>query len=144
MRRESRYDPGAISGARARGLMQLLPDTATRLANAAGEAAPGEFDLHDPAVNVRLGARYLASLRERFGSTLAVAAAYNAGPRNVLAWLQAPLEADEWVERIPFRETRLYVKLVHGTWAAYGMLYGTGRPVIDLGPMPAPGEGVDF
>jgi soluble lytic murein transglycosylase len=112
LRTESLYDPRAVSKAGALGLLQLLPLTARQVAQRAGLPAPARSDLFRPEVNIALGARYLrelqAAFRERFIVTLA---AYNAGPNRVPGWLpREPLDAEIWVENIPFNETRAYVQ----------------------------------
>ena len=137
MRRESRFDPEATSAARARGLLQLLPRTAARLAGELGMRPVTAGDLDDPSVNVRLAGRYVADLVARFSNPLLVAAAYNAGPRAVAAWAGSAtgVPIDEWVERIPYRETRAYVKAVGGAYAAYALLYRGSRPPLSLAPL---------
>ncbi len=117
MRQESSFDPGAASAAGAHGLMQLMPGTAAQIARAQHVPAG---PLSDPAVNMRLGTAYLAALLTRFGGTEAYAvAAYNAGPRRVQDWIAAngdaagdPLAMVDWIELIPFGETRNYVQRV--------------------------------
>jgi soluble lytic murein transglycosylase-like protein len=146
MRRESLYDPAAVSQAKARGLLQLLPETAAKLAKELGRDPPSEEELHDPALNVLLASRYLRRLGERFESPLLVAAAYNAGPGAVLKWLgrSGTLELDLFVERIPFRETRHYVKAVGGALAAYSLLTTGVRPTLSLTPVSPGTTGIDY
>ncbi|KAA6183582.1 transglycosylase SLT domain-containing protein [Thiohalocapsa marina] len=114
MRQESAFDADIASPAGAVGLMQLMPATAREMARNAGLAAPSHQDLTDPVLNVALGARYLAAMRARFGgNTLLATAAYNAGPNAVRRWLPSePMAADLWLTRIPYRETRDYVRRV--------------------------------
>ncbi|MFM2153935.1 MAG: hypothetical protein RL199_2370, partial [Pseudomonadota bacterium] len=139
-------DPNAASAAEARGLLQLLPATAARVADLLHLEAPAPEALFDPGTNVRLASGYVARLTERFRHPFVVAAAYNAGPKAVAGWLadRAGMPVDEWVERIPFRETRAYVKAVGGAWGAYGLVWNDGRPDVALGPVPEAGDGVDF
>jgi len=146
MRRESRYNPDATSGAEAVGLLQLLPRTATALARELGDTESPVEHLHDPVTNVRLGAHYIQRLIDRFHNPLMAAAAYNGGPGSVANWTRssAGLAIDEWVERIPFRETRNYVKAVGGTYAAYSLLYEGRRPAIDWTPIAPAGDGIDY
>lgn len=146
MRRESLFEAEAVSFADARGLLQLLPSTAARLAEELSMEVPSAEDLHDAALNVRLASYYVDRLQQRFGHPFAAIAAYNAGPGPVAQWLRdrGDLEVDEWVERIPYRETRAYVKAVGGAWAAYARVYGSGRPPLPLRPIGAPGEGVGY
>jgi len=121
MRQESAYDRSARSKAGALGLLQLMPATASQLA---GRAVP-EDSLTDAGLNVRLGARYVRALLREFGDARAVLASYNAGEDAVRRWRRdgAPID-DEWVERIPYRETRDYVKQVYAAWRRYEALYG--------------------
>ena len=119
MRQESGFDPEAASPAGARGLMQLMPATAAAVARRTGDAAGGA--LADPALNMRLGTAYLHTLLDEFGGSMPLAAAaYNAGASRVSDWLAAngdPRGSNEatlvdWVELIPFNETRNYVQRV--------------------------------
>jgi soluble lytic murein transglycosylase len=114
MRQESLYREDAGSSAGALGLMQLLPSTAQRTARRWDLRKPSRGDLLEPAVNVPLGAAELRNLLDRFDrQTFAAYAAYNAGPGAARRWLPAtPLDADIWVENIPFNETRAYVQRV--------------------------------
>jgi soluble lytic murein transglycosylase len=118
-RQESAFDYRAVSSAGARGLMQLTPGTAKLQATKVGIG----FDaarLHKPSYNVTLGASHLGDLVETWGGSYILAiASYNAGPGNVKKWIAAygdPRNADvdpvDWVERIPFSETRNYVQRV--------------------------------
>lgn len=146
-RQESGFSTTVRSPRGAVGLMQILPATARRIVSDLGvEAAPDRLD--DPHENLLLGASYLAALLKRFERNPALAAAaYNAGPPAVVRWLEDPLRKelalDEWVEAIPWRETRNYVKVVLGNWATYRAL--DGKPPPALSPsLPKPREGVDF
>jgi soluble lytic murein transglycosylase len=123
MRQESLFDPEATSPAAAHGLMQLLVRTASRVA----ESPVSAVALADPATNVRLGARYLRQLLDRYAGDLPKAlAAYNAGEDAVAKWeTRAPdADSDEFVETISFRETRRYVKAVLANYRRYRRLYG--------------------
>jgi soluble lytic murein transglycosylase len=124
MRAESTFNPSATSPVGARGLMQLMPETA-------GKMVKGKnFDperLYDPDLNIRLGTRHLKDLIEQYkGNLVAVIASYNAGGHNVNRWLKTyeGLAIDEFIESIPFSETRDYVKKVLATAALYRKLYG--------------------
>jgi len=122
MRQESAYDRQARSKAGAIGLLQLMPATASQLAR---RAVP-EDSLRDAALNVRLGARYVRALLAEFGDARAVLASYNAGEEAVRRWSGAGTKIDdEWVERIPYRETRDYVKQVYAICRRYESLYGS-------------------
>ncbi len=125
MRQESLFDPAARSPADARGLMQLLPSTAQRVAATAGHPLV-DADLYDPETNVSLGTRYLSGLLTRYGGDPVKAiAAYNGGEGAVDRWTSGAvgLEPDEFVETITYRETRDYVKRVLGNYRAYRRLY---------------------
>ncbi|RUR28172.1 transglycosylase SLT domain-containing protein [Vreelandella nanhaiensis] len=113
-RRESAYNPVALSPAGARGLMQLMPGTASLVSRQLGIADPGPYGILEPELNIRLGSTYLRDKLNRYqGNRLAAAAAYNAGPGRVDQWLGSGMESfDLFVESIPFRETRDYVQAV--------------------------------
>jgi len=126
---ESRFRPDAVSHADAHGLMQLIPETAGALASDLGLAQPSRAALHVPELNVRLGTLYVRRLMRRFGGEPVYAlAAYNAGPGAVERWQKerGTGQVDEFVEEIPFDETRLYVKKVLASHRIYTRLYGDG------------------
>ena len=115
IRQESEFDPSAISHANAYGLMQLLPSVGRKMAHEEGIASFQTFQLLDPAMNIRLGTRYLRQMLDRFGGVQEYAlAAYNAGDNRVADWQAAgPYSGiDEFVESIPFTETREYVEAI--------------------------------
>lgn len=145
MRRESLFKPDTRSAAGAVGLLQLLPATARRAATVLGRPPLRDEELSEPATAVDLGAWYLAELLGRFGDPTVALAAYNAGPRVAGPWAAAgagrPL--DEWVEDIPYRETRRYVKVVVGAWSAYRILAGGSAPRISA-TVPTPRGGANF
>ncbi len=125
IRQESVFTEDAKSRAGALGLMQVMPSTGRSLYRK--ENGKGRPDLRDPDANLRLGARYLRQLLDTFpGDTAAALAAYNAGPGRVRAWKKASGLApeDEFLESIPFSETRLYVKRVLFFQSVYSSLYG--------------------
>lgn len=114
-RRESAYNPVALSPAGARGLMQLMPGTAAQVSRQLGLNDPGPYGVLEPELNIRLGSTYLRDKLNRYqGNRLAATAAYNAGPGRVDQWLGSnSMESfDLFVESIPFRETRDYVQAV--------------------------------
>lgn len=113
-RRESAFNPHARSHAGALGLMQLMPGTARDMARKAGLNLKNTEAVLDPAINIELGSRYMASLLERYGDNRILAlAAYNAGPHRVDRWLdETHTPFDVFVESIPFYETREYVQAV--------------------------------
>ncbi len=145
MRRESRFDPSARSFASAYGLMQLLVPTARKIALLSGEPEPGETELYDPRRTLPLASWYLAELAGRFGHLALAAAAYNGGPEPVSQWVKArhDVPLDLFVELIPFRETRGYVKGVLGDYYTYRSLHGAEPRYPDLALQP-PKEGVAF
>lgn len=128
IRQESAFDPRAVSRAGAVGLMQLMPETAAQLARDSRRPPPDHEALTDPGLSLALGARYLARFLDRFdGSWPAALIAYNAGPHRYLRWrgYREFREGRELlVERIPFGETRRYVKAVLRNVYLYRRLYG--------------------
>jgi soluble lytic murein transglycosylase len=142
MRRESLFKADARSAAGAVGLMQLLPATARRAALVLGRPPLTDQDLTVPATAIDLGAWYLAELLGRFGDAPLATAAYNAGPRIAAPWADkgAGEAIDRWVEEIPYRETRKYIKVVIGAWSAYRILAGGSPPrLLDTVPALRPG-----
>ena len=126
MRQESLFDPQAHSPANARGLMQLLPATATRVSMLSDGREVDAAALYEPKINIHLGTRYLRRLIDRFGGdAFKAVAAYNGGEGAVEKWQQrhGDLEIDEFVESISYRETRDYVKKVIGNLATYRKIY---------------------
>ncbi len=121
---ESAFDPEAVSYANAMGLMQLEPYTARTLARQQGLGF-SQTRLIEPDYNVRLGTAYLANLRKQFGSLEEVLAAYNAGEDRVTQWTagQNYREPAEFVDSIPFSQTRDYVEIVERNAAIYRRLY---------------------
>jgi soluble lytic murein transglycosylase len=126
MRRESAFRQEAVSTANARGLMQVFPPTASAISRKLEIDPPEPDQLFSAEVNVRFAAWYLAELQKRFAHPALCAAAYNAGPGPVLRWVQdrGSLPLDLFVERIPYKETRAYVKQVVADYFTYHELYG--------------------
>jgi soluble lytic murein transglycosylase len=114
VRQESLYRIDVVSTAGARGLMQLQPDTARRTARYWKRPEPSPSDLFDPSINTTLGAGRLRMLLDQFNGQVPLAlAGYNAGSNAVLRWLApGPIDADVWIENIPYNETRGYVQRV--------------------------------
>ncbi len=151
-RRESEFNHTVSSHAGALGLMQVMPDTGRAMARRIGEPFDQGRMTRDAAYNARLGGAYLAGLRERFGPSIAlVAAGYNAGPGRSARWLgefgdlRRGADPVEWVEMIPFDETRNYVMRVAESLPVYrARISGRPAPLVptwDLtggGMMPAP------
>jgi soluble lytic murein transglycosylase len=125
IREESSYDPRARSWVGAIGLMQLMPDTARLVARELGRPLDEIAAVWEPATNITLGTRYLAQLRARFQEPLLAVAGYNAGPHRVQRWLaeRPKLDLEEFVEQIPFEETRAFAKRVFTSWHHYRRLY---------------------
>jgi soluble lytic murein transglycosylase len=124
MREESRFDPDARSVAGARGLMQLMPHTAYRLDKSIGLGISRDSQISDVRNNIRLGVYYLKSLFREFKSLPYVLAAYNAGEAIVKKWEQQGKHkaVDEFIEDIPYAETRNYVKKVVTSYYQYKRL----------------------
>jgi soluble lytic murein transglycosylase len=115
IRQESEFNPSVISYANAYGLMQLLPTVGKSMAHQEGLSGFSTFHLLDPATNIRLGTRYLREGMTKFGGVTEYAlAAYNAGDNRVEDWQAAgPYQGiDEFVESIPFTQTREYVESI--------------------------------
>jgi soluble lytic murein transglycosylase len=121
MRQESAFSPTARSHAGAMGLMQLMPATARQVSKQIGKRSPKQYELLRPETNIPLGTAYLSHVLSGLDQLPVLAtAAYNAGPHRVRKWLpDRTLDADIWVETIPFKETRNYVKRV----MAYAVIY---------------------
>ncbi|MGB1086947.1 MAG: transglycosylase SLT domain-containing protein [Alphaproteobacteria bacterium] len=134
-RQESAFKVDAKSHAGARGLMQLMPGTARLVAKNIGITYRPEGLLNDPAYNLLLGASYLSQMIERFdGSYILAIAAYNAGPHRVDRWLKDygdprtdEISAIDWVEHIPFTETRNYVQRVTEAILPYRSRLGSAQ-----------------
>ncbi|MDE2653485.1 MAG: transglycosylase SLT domain-containing protein [Gemmatimonadota bacterium] len=129
VRQESAFHPTIVSPAGAIGLMQVMPATGRQLARASGVRDFTTQTLENAEVNVHLGTRFLAELFERYdGDVPLFLSAYNAGPTRANRWRRMPEAADpeRFTERIPFAETRGYVKNVTRNRALYRWLYGGG------------------
>lgn len=147
MRRESAFRPEVMSAADARGLMQLIPPTSTAIAREMNVTAPDPASLFSPDVNIRFATWYLSRLFSRFNHSILVAGAYNAGPPRAAQWSSEMKnsELDLFVEEIPFKETRAYVKQVVADHAIYHAMYADPAK-LPLPPMkvPSAGNGIDF
>jgi soluble lytic murein transglycosylase len=137
-RRESEFDPTARSSADARGLMQVLPGTAKQMAKKLGKDFDATKLFSDPAYNVTMGAAYLSEMAEEFGPSIAlIASGYNAGPGRPRRWIgefgdprRADVDVVDWVETIPFAETRTYVmRVAEGVVIYRAKLKGAVGPV---------------
>jgi soluble lytic murein transglycosylase len=152
IRQETVFNPRAHSPANAYGLMQLLVPTGRLTAKKYGVERTVTVDsLYEPRLNIQLGSAYLRDQMDKFGRIEYVAAAYNAGPLRVPQWRASlPAEIDEWVENIPFKETRGYVQGVVRNRLQYMRLYDengrfrseVGKSAVvrppSVGPSPSP------
>jgi len=131
IREESRFNPKTVSWARAHGLMQIIPSTARGIARFIGIRPYYLYRLFEPETNIKMGCYYLSQLIKRFnGNPYLALAGYNGGPMRVKAWLSRwkrengqYLDIDEFVESIPFKETRRYVKKVMKSYNEYKRIY---------------------
>ncbi|MEI2297547.1 lytic transglycosylase domain-containing protein [Ensifer sp. MJa1] len=139
-RQESAFNPQAISTANARGLLQLMPGTAKGVASRYGLAYSQERLTSDAGYNATLGAHYLGEQINSFGgSYILTFIAYNAGPRRVPEWLDRygdprgkPIdEVVDWIERIPFQETRNYVQRVMENYQVYKSRLGQKADIVE-------------
>ncbi|MEP3846947.1 MAG: lytic transglycosylase domain-containing protein [Paracoccaceae bacterium] len=141
-RRESEFDPSVQSGVGARGLMQIMPATGKEVAQSLGITDHTTSRLiDDPAYNARLGSTFLSQLAGRFdGNVVLMSAAYNAGPSRPIRWMQIygdprqdrrNFDVVDWIEHIPFRETRNYVMRVTESLPIY-------RARLGENPLPIP------
>ncbi|QYO66386.1 transglycosylase SLT domain-containing protein [Leptolyngbya sp. 7M] len=141
IRQESVFNPTARSSANAYGLMQLLLPTAQLMARKYGSAFPvsSAADLYNTALNIELGTAYMRENLDKYGRIEYMAVAYNAGPGRVVTWRRTlPLEMDEFVEAIPFRETKGYVQGIIRNTAQYRRLYdenGNFKPNVGTRPL---------
>jgi soluble lytic murein transglycosylase len=146
IRAESFFNPQVESPVHARGLMQLMPFTANQVLKSLGESGLQSIDiLFDPETNIKLGSAYLSRLLRQFDQNyILAAAAYNAGPHRVQSWLYqfGHHDQDVFVEHIPFKETRGYVKKVMGFMEHYGKSVSLIGPinVREVNRMPASKE----
>jgi soluble lytic murein transglycosylase len=138
MREESRFDPDVTSRAYARGLMQIMSRTGKKIAKKLDVEAYATKRLYEPELNIKMGTFYISQVLQRFSNEPAMAlAGYNGGPGNVVKWSKSlktkkngagadagQLDIDEFIEHIPYRETRNYVKRVLKTYYEYKRIYG--------------------
>jgi soluble lytic murein transglycosylase len=126
IRQESSFVPRALSRAGARGLMQVMPDVGRSIARSRGYPVWDPALLFEPAVSLELGISHLAAALRQYPDLTRVLAAYNAGGSRVTRWNRKAGVADPEVfaERIPFDETRDYVRIVQRNVDMYRVLYG--------------------
>lgn len=135
MRQESAFDPEAVSWAGARGLMQLMPATARRVARSLKMPFSRQRLLNDHHYNLAIGTAYLSDVISDFGGSYVLGlAAYNAGPSRARRWLRrhgdfraGETDAVDWIEMIPFDQTRNYVQRVIENLQVYRAILGSGR-----------------
>lgn len=134
VREESRFDADARSVAGALGLMQLMPKTAYRLDNKLGLGIDNTYEILNTKNNLHLGTYYLSSLVREFGSYTYAIAAYNAGEQIVNKWRKQRRyrSADEFIEDIPYEETRNYVKRVLTSLFEYKRISSAGDDAIEM------------
>ncbi len=144
IRQETIFDADAKSGANAYGLMQLLLPTAKSMARKYSSSImpTTPADLYNPSLNIELGTAYMKDQFAKFGRIEYVAVAYNAGPGRVGQWrAKLPAEMDDFVEEIPFRETKGYVQGIIRNSAQYRRLYDqNGNFFPSVGAKPLRGE----
>lgn len=133
MRAESNYKKDVRSPVGALGLMQVMPLTGRKMSESLGEKSFNPENLTQPETAVKIGSRYLQRMMKNFDNSVPLtAASYNAGPHRVYSWLKSfgHLDMDEFVEHIPFLETRNYVKKVVSNYHIYSQLYSTQKDTL--------------
>jgi peptidoglycan lytic transglycosylase len=139
VREESQFSSNALSNAGARGLMQVMPTTGEWVAKRMKLAGFDSSKLFDADTGINIGTWYIGYLMKQFeGDPLLAAAAYNAGPDAVSAWLAKFGSRNDWdafVEDIPFAETRGYVKRVIRNYGEYRRIYGTSPGAVPSGSL---------
>lgn len=145
MREESAFNPEVVSTAGAIGLMQLMPSTGRLVARELGKGPIDPSDLFNPDLNIELGAWYVEHLSGRLNNDLVLTiAGYNAGPNAALRWAGTlPPETDEFIESIPYPETRRYVKKVLRSYLEFKRLYGNEDPRTALQPSARMADGLN-
>lgn len=126
IRAESKYENAAESPVGAKGLMQIMPETAEWIARQRGNNDLDPNQLHDPFVNISMGCWYLANLSKEFnGQVPLVVASYNAGRGRVREWIASGVwdGNPDHIESIPYQETRNYVRSVLANYQAYIFIY---------------------
>lgn len=128
IREESTFNPGDVSRTGAIGLMQIMPDTARFIAMKSGVEYRAASELTEPDTNIRLGSWYLAYLLRKFNDDVVMTiAGYNAGPKAVKRWVsELSATPDEFIESIPYPETRNYTKKVLKSYTIFKLLAGAG------------------
>ncbi|NIR18165.1 MAG: lytic transglycosylase domain-containing protein, partial [Desulfobacterales bacterium] len=128
IREESRFQKDAVSPADAVGLMQLIPPTARSVARQIGINGFSTSMLTIPRINIEMGIFYFKQVLDKFNGDVELAlASYNAGPHRAADWKVRfyGLEKDEFIEEVPFRETRNYIRRILRSYGAYKAIYGS-------------------
>jgi soluble lytic murein transglycosylase-like protein len=138
MKAESQFKPTAVSGVGALGLLQIMPATGARLARDIGDESYRIGELRNPNINVVYGSIYLNKLSSYYGSLPLVIAAYNAGPIAVNRWVSeyGDCDIDVFLELIPYRETRKYVRSVLANYLNYERKFKASVPKHDVQKLP--------
>ncbi len=142
IRQESAFDTQAKSHAGARGLMQLMPATAKEVARSQRKKFSKDRLISDPQYNLSLGQAYLSQVLDRFnGSYILALAAYNAGPHRARTWIREfgdprdpGIDPIDWIEQIPFSETRNYVQRILESLSVYRLILADGRAAPSASP----------
>ncbi len=140
IREESRFQKDVVSPADAVGLMQLIPPTARVVASQIGLAGFTPEMLTIPRINIEMGIFYLKEVLDKFDGDIELAlASYNAGPNRAADWKVDfyGLEKDEFVEEIPFKETRNYIRRILRSYGAYKAIYGDSASAAPINRTPA-------
>jgi len=135
MRAESNFKEKVVSRAGAIGLMQIIPVTGRNIARKLNDKNFVVEHLYDPKTNITFGTWYINSLIEKFaGNTILAIPGYNAGPHNVKRWVRqfGSKKVDEFVETIPYNETRNYIKRVVRNFGVYRALYSKSKSILRL------------
>ncbi len=126
IKQESAFDPKAISRVGARGMMQVMPATASKVSKKIKLNYSKERLTSDTQYNIKIGSYYLYTLAEEYDSYLLALIGYNAGPRRIRKWIKKfgdprkeNIDTVSWIEKIPIKETRLYVKIVLSNLQVY-------------------------
>ena len=132
IRKESKFNPKSISGAGARGLLQLMPETAQLMARQCGTTCSEKQLVTDPLLNIKLGSLYLKEQLEKYDYSFPLTlASYNAGPGTVSRWLtrfpdprHPSIDLIDWIEILPYSETRNYIHRVLENYTVYKAMLG--------------------
>ena len=128
IKEESHFDPKATSGVGAKGLMQLMPQTASEVKNAYGIASSDPNYLYNPKINVQLGSLYFSKLKKiNDGSEFYAVLSYNGGLGMVKSWRNKLIyqDRDDFLEQVPYPETQDYLKKVYRAYWNYARIYGS-------------------